>query len=56
MYIDCRLGRKLDAIALSKRLLRDNPDFAPLRDFLRTGDYGGERCELSDAHYPPGAP
>ncbi len=49
MFIDCKLGRKQEAVALSKRLLRDNPDFAPLRDFLKSGEYGGERCDLSNA-------
>lgn len=50
MFIDCRLGKKQEALALSKRLLADNPDFAPLREFLKTGEYGGEHCELAVNH------
>ena len=46
VFIDCRLGRKKEAAELSRRLLEVNPDFQPLRDFLRTGMYGGQRCAV----------
>jgi hypothetical protein len=46
MFIDCKLGRSKEALDLSQRLLNENPDNQPLRTYLRTGDYAGERCAL----------
>jgi Flp pilus assembly protein TadD len=46
-FIECRMGQKQEALALSRRVLEANPDFAPLREFLRTGEYGGQRCSLA---------
>ncbi len=49
VFIDCSLGRREAALDLTRRLLVDNPDSAPLREFLQTGSYGGDHCTLSPA-------
>jgi Flp pilus assembly protein TadD len=45
-FIDCRIGDKKKAMEILTGLSRFNPDDPTLRNFLASGTYAGEQCEL----------
>lgn len=45
-FIECRVGRKKEALEVLRRLPELNPDDPVLREFMTSGTYGGQRCEL----------
>jgi predicted CXXCH cytochrome family protein len=48
-FIECKLGDGEDARELIQRLTMFNPDDPQLREFLLTGNYGGQHCALPNA-------
>jgi tetratricopeptide (TPR) repeat protein len=48
-FIECKLGDGEDARELIQRLTTFNPDDPQLREFLLTGNYGGQHCALPNA-------
>jgi predicted CXXCH cytochrome family protein len=45
-YIDCKLGRSAQARGLLAQLQAANPDDPLLRNFLRSGNYAGQHCDM----------
>jgi tetratricopeptide (TPR) repeat protein len=45
-FIDCRIGDKKKALEILTGLSQFNPDDPTLRNFLASGTYAGERCDL----------
>jgi tetratricopeptide (TPR) repeat protein len=45
-FIDCRIGDKKKAMEILTGLSQFNPDDPTLRNFLASGTYAGEQCEL----------
>jgi Tetratricopeptide repeat/Cytochrome c554 and c-prime len=45
-FIDCRIGDKRKALGILTGLSQFNPDDPTLRNFLASGTYAGERCDL----------
>lgn len=45
-FIDCRIGDKKKALEILTGLSQFNPDDPALRNFMASGTYAGERCDL----------
>jgi Flp pilus assembly protein TadD len=45
-FIDCRIGDKKKALDILTELSQFDPDDPTLRNFLASGTYAGERCDL----------
>ena len=44
-FLECKLGHIAEARNVTARLHEFNPDSPELAAFLRTGSYGGQRCD-----------
>ena len=45
-FIECNLNKPPEARSLLQRLQHSNPDDPQLRQYLQTGNYGGQHCSL----------